>query len=192
MDHGSWNAELKDFQANQLKLNNLVKLTLEDFDVENFFAISKFEFPKLESVAMRVYGQDTPTSFFDQIKHIKSLNCAAIESNLISSLESKLFKLIDFKCTYVNFGDYLYSQYCQLFDVLSKHKSLQNIRINITEFDFKFDLFEKMVSLSRAKPDANINIEIFVNISNRDKYEKKFKEAKQSATNLSLKMISIY
>ena len=190
---GKWNAELIDFQANQLKLNNLVKLTLEDFDIEHFFAISKFEFPKLESVAMGVHDEkETPTTFFDQIKHIKSLSCASIEPNLISSLESKLFKLIDFECTYIHvYNECSYLQYCQFFDVLSKHKSLKSIKIIILELFFKFDLFEKMISLSRAKPDANINIEISVDTPDRegfDEYEKKFKETKQS-TNLNLKMI---
>ena len=72
---------------------------------------------------MRVYGEEIPTSFFRKIRHIKSLSCGIMEPNLISSLESKLFKLIDFECTHINVADdYFYSQYCQFFDVLSKHK----------------------------------------------------------------------
>ena len=122
----------------------------------------------------------------------KSLSCGAIEPNLICLLESKLLKLTDFECTYIQvYGVNVYLQYCQLFDALSEHKSLQNIKTCICEYYFKSDLFEKMISLSRAKPNANINIEIIVNTPNRDgfdEYEKKLKEAKQLATNLNLKM----
>ena len=38
--HGKWDAEHIYFQANQLKFNNLVKLTLEKFDIKSFFAVS--------------------------------------------------------------------------------------------------------------------------------------------------------
>ena len=108
-----WNdGQLKDFQGNQMKFDNLVKLTLEDLDVEDYFEISKFEFPKLESVVMSDYEWrvQAPATFFNQIKHIKSLSCL-IDSDMIYSLESKLFKLIDFECTHINmYNDYDYKQ----------------------------------------------------------------------------------
>ena len=189
--HGLWNVELRDFQAYQTKFNNLVKLTLYFSVAKHFFIISKFEFPKLESVVTKIDDEETPTSFFHQIKNIKSFSCENIEPNLISSLESKLFNLNHFECIYIQVhSDYVYSQYCQLFDVLSKHKSLQSIKIRIFEYYSKFDLFEKMISLSRAKPNANINIIIHVitsNIEGFDEYEKKYKEAKESK-NLDLNM----
>ena len=159
---------------------NLTKLNITHFFDKNFDSISKFKFPKLESVSIN-YSADIPSSFIRQIKSIKSLYyyCGYYFSSSISQLTN----LTDLVLIW-HFGEDKYSEALQGFDVLSKHKTLQNIKLGIydNEFIINNDFYNKLASLCDAKPKTKIIIatEDYKSVTEQYiNYKKMFDEAKR-------------
>ena len=151
---------------------NLKKLNLYYFKQMDFVLISQSNFPKLNFVSQfpgdpdeirykkHRYGS-IPSSFIQQIKHIKTFQYSSVE--LVPSIFAKLNQLINLvwnKITLEN--DTLYSQFIGCLDAMSKHETLQNIKLEIEDKDMKFniDFFNKLNSLCHSKPNTKIIIKI--------------------------------
>ena len=159
---------------------NLTKLNITHFFDKNFDSISKFKSPKLESVSIN-YSADIPSSFIRQIKNIKSLYyyCGYCFSSSIPQLTN----LTDLVLIW-HFGKDKYSEALQGFDVLSKHKTLQNIKLGISDDEFLIDndFYDKLASLCHAKPNTEIIIATEEYKSGTEQYinyKKIFEEAKR-------------
>ena len=165
---------------------NLTKLNINDFTDENFDLISKYKFPKLESVSLKGIPNAIPLSFINQIQNIKSLQ---YEHGFDwSSLIGWLTNLTEFMLTIC---DVTNSQLFELINSLSKHNSLENINLKIADYEMTIDdiFYDNLSSLYYAKPNTLITIEI-VNKDNEKciEYKRIFDEAKH-LNKLNLKLL---
>ena len=82
------------------------------------------------------------------------------------------------------FDEDIYSEAFQCFDILTKHKTLQNIKLGIydNEFIINNDFYNKLASLCDAKPNTKIIIGTEEDKSGTEQYinyKKMFDEAKR-------------
>ena len=143
---------------------NVTKLNIEGFHDFQFDLISKFKFPKLESVVIQQHD-DIPTSFINQIKNIKSLHYNRISPEILQL--SQLTKIV-FKTIILCYDDEFFKYLIKIFDILSKHQLLQNIKVEIEdpnmyidEIDVFYHFYEKIISFYKGKPNSGIVIKIY-------------------------------
>lgn len=145
--------------TNQLLFANVTKLTVKHFIDNDYYFMSKFKFPKLETLSIiKKNNFNIPT---DQFKHIKSLYLESY--SIIPKLILQLNQLTDFVwkciCTY-------YAQSSSLIllslDVLSQHHSLKNIKLEFDDFymNINMQFYEKIINFCKAKPNTKIVIKI--------------------------------
>lgn len=170
---------------------NLIKLNVSNFKDLDFDAISKFNFPKLESASIDNYHTKVPLSFLEQIQHIKSLECLYIETTFASSITRIIKQLtnLSWKLYYVTFenenedddeneneneNEKLY----QCFDTLSKHKMLDNIKFEINDYYMliKNGFYEKLIIFYHSKPNTKIVINIDKNSFKFHEHSNDYKE----------------
>lgn len=164
---------------------NLEKLTIFSFRNEDYDSISKFKFPKLESVSIKcITNDDVPLSFIHQIQNIKSFSYVEYEY-YFPFLISQLIHLTHLFLIWF-FDQNTYSQSFEGFDILSKHKTLQNIKLEINDEKMLIDkdFYDKLASLCHTKPKTKIIIVEFNSKSSIPateeyiNYKKMFEEAK--------------
>ena len=171
---------------------NLKKLNLYYFKQMDFALISKSNFPKLDSVSLYPGNSNEirykkhryssiPSSFIEQIKHIKTLQCSSVElvSPIFGNL-NQLDNLIWNKITLNN--DTLHSQFIGCLDAMSKHETLRNIKLEIEDKDMKFKInfFNKLNSFCHSKPNTKIIIKITKYGNKYNDYKKMLEEATNS------------
>ena len=143
---------------------NLKKLNIVNFSDSNYDSISKFQFPKLEFAnIINEFYYNIPTSFIDQIKHIKSLEYDCCDYDSIPSMVSSMNQLTNFIWISISLSSsYSLSLIYQCFDLLSHHESLQNIEFRICDSNIivDTDFFEKLIILCKAKPKTKTVIRI--------------------------------
>ena len=148
------------FNINEIILNNLKKLILSYLNIDNMNVISKFKLPKLEYFdcsCCQFYICPTQSwdfskylPFYNQIKNIKTLKWDYLnEPTLLSSFD----ELINFEC---KFTCYYNEDFIEIIDLLSKHKSLQNIKLHFyliytRSFDNTNNIFDEIIKLSQTK-----------------------------------------
>ena len=177
----------------EMTFHNLTKLNIRFDEYHHFALISKLNFPKLNSVC--IYNNDyheLPSSFINQIKNIKKLY---LECNFVLVPFLQLLELIDFQCDFVLFtkNDDSFTKFVQCFDILAKHKSLENIKLTIYDDRFDLNIFDKIVFLGQSKPSAIIEIKIHKRNLSDDNFikfnlYKKLVEDAKSLTKLNLKL----
>ena len=172
--------------TNEMTFNNLLSLSIFYFYEEDFIAISKLKFPKLESLDLQLYKVfNIPISFINQVKHINTLKSRFLIPSLISSMN--LFKhLVNYECHEQILDDYSFTEIIDSLEILSKHNSLKNIKFNFRiNRDYNTELFEKIVNFCELKPNTEIVIQVkeSTNVSNAsfevfDQYKKAFERAR--------------
>lgn len=145
-----------------MTFNNLTKLNIKNLSGFEFNLMSKFKFPKLESVS--ISKSKIPTSFIDQIKNIKSFECSYNDFN--SSMIFPLSQLTNLTLNKIalNDGQKLPKLY-QCFDTLSQHKQLKNIIFEITESNMLInkEFIEKLINFGKQNSDTKIIFKIYRN-----------------------------
>ena len=143
------------FNINNIMLNNLKKLILHDLIRDQMDAILKFKLPKLEYFdynscevfidSKQSWDLSKYLPFFNQIKNIKTLKwCYFNEPTLLSIFD----ELIDFECKVASYYD---EDFFQIINLLSKHKSLQNIKLNLylVHDNTDINIFDKIIYLKQ-------------------------------------------
>lgn len=174
---------------------NVTKLNIQGFHDFQFDLISKFKFPKLESVLIEQHD-DIPISFIYQIKNIKSLNCNRISPEI---LQLRQLTKIVLKTIISCYDDEFFKYLIKSFDVLSQHKSLQNIKIEIEdpnmyidEIDIFYHFYEKIISFYRAKQNSRIVIKIYqhkIGQNEFKEFKKLFEETKQKLHKVNMELM---
>ena len=140
--------------------DNLTKLNIKNLSDFEFDLMSKFKFPKLESVS--ISKSKIPTSFIDQIKNIKSFECSYNDFN--SSMIFPLSQLTNLTLNEIDLtdGQKLPKLY-QCFDALSQHKQLKNIIFEIAGFNalINKEFIEKLINFSKQNSDTKIMFKIY-------------------------------
>lgn len=186
---------------------NLTKLCIRYFNDLEFDLISKFKFPKLDS--LKIYldcyrNCCIPTSFINQIKHIKSLeyDCLDLSAplflqlNKLTNLVCNGFKLMN---STTRFPYNSLEKLIQCFDTLLTYHSLKNITFTIDDSSKLINkyFFEKLVDFNKTKTNTKIIIKIpkksfnmlrNINEYNIGEYEKLFEEARH-LHKLNMKLI---
>lgn len=171
---------------------NLKKLNLYYFKQMDLVLISKSNFPKLDFVSLYPGDSDEntykkhrylsiPSSLIEQIKHIKILQCSSVE--LVSPIFGKLNQLTNLVWNKITFdNDTLYSQFIGCLDAMSKHETLQNIKLEIENKVMKFniDFFNKLNGLCHSKPNTKIIIKITKHGNRYKDYKIMLEEATKS------------
>ena len=142
---------------------NLKRLNIYNFYDFEFESISTFNFPKLESslILPNLYCHDIPTSFINQVKHIRSLyyHSAALSPSIISYFD----QLNSFTWNLINLNDGLsFTQLFQCFEILSKLERLDKIKfqIQVSNMKIKKYFFHKLINFSQSKPNTKFEIVI--------------------------------
>lgn len=167
-----------EMELNITKLN-VIRAQKVDYDL-----ISQMKFPKLESVSL-INDKDTcfvPSSFIHQIKHIKSFEFH--ESSIFLRLK-RFDELTNLVWKDIQFNPSLFGQYL---NGLAKHKTLQNIKLEIEDNFMKIDnkFYQMVINFCEEKPNTEIVIIIndgsFEQLRNSKKfidYKKLFVETKR-------------
>lgn len=147
----------------EMTFPNVTKLNISGFKELGFDLMSKFKFPKLESVKLNnIDDINIPTSFFHQIKHIKSLIFSSSCNNSIPSIISSLDQLTNFVWKGIKLSLKKYQKLFQCFDSLSNHEAMQIIKLVFFDDEMKIgkSVFEKIITLCNAKPNTKIKIKM--------------------------------
>ena len=152
---------------------NVTKLNIYNFNSWDFEMISKFKFPKLEHVSLRQSFYDMPTSFINQIKHIKSLDFNFnyfSEYHVISLLIPRLNQLTNLIWKGISLCDD--PSFHELFQYISLHKSLENMEFEIEDFYMEINqqFFDILINFCKKKP----NTKIVIKLPKQSKHEQKF------------------
>ena len=135
-----------------MKFKNLKKLILIGVKDLDYYLISKFKFPKLEFVNLENlehFNYPVPLSFICQTKILKQSSYNGSTDYLCESLDwiLSLHQLTDLVLAFGQFdhkfGNPIISNYNlfnEWFDILSKHKSLINIKFEVHYYFLKFHL----------------------------------------------------
>ena len=150
-------------QMERKTFNNLIKLNVKSFSNLAYDSISKLSFPKLETVLLLKHHVDIPISFINQIKHINSLYYKG--NDIVPSTFSQFNQLTNLVCKSIalyNNASILHLFQC--FHTISMHKSLENIKFEIYDFNMLIDLhfFENLINFCKLKSNTKINIYIHV------------------------------
>ena len=169
-DHMYWTTLTK------MKFANVTKLNVEAFYKIHFISISKFKFPKLESVT--IMNANITRSFINQIKNIKSLEINELNPSIISELNH----LTDLVCKEITLrNDKSFVRLFKFFDNLLHHNLFKNIKFEIYDLKLKIynESYEKLASLCKAKPNTKIVIKIDKPSSSSSKATQKFIDYKK-------------
>ena len=160
----SWNVE----RNIEMSFCNLTKLNLIDFDECNLELIEKFKFPNLKHVYFSYLScggnfYQFPSSFIHQIKHINSFtfDCQHLTLSTIKQLK-QLNDFVWLGIEVLEKQSFLDDFISNCFDVLSKHQSLQNIKLEFNDSNklINISFYEELISLYHAKPNTRIIIKI--------------------------------
>ena len=95
-------------------------------------------------------------SFINKFKNIQMLYCYNHKFDLKYLFFMENLTEFGFRFNYDNENDFEYL--IELFDVVSKHKSLQKMKLTFGEGLFNVKIFYKLITLHHAKPNLNIKI----------------------------------
>ena len=149
--------------------NDIINMTFDNVTKLNIIhdlndeSISNFKFPKLEYLNCEC-NLSNISSFINQFKQIKTFDQECdFDISIISQLiKTQLNQLTNLICNEIClFNDSMLLLY-ELFVVLSNHKSLQNIKLTIKDFDLEIsnEFYDKLISLFNAKSNTKITISI--------------------------------
>ena len=182
----SENSFLNGIKANAMTFSCLKKLTILTLRKHNFslISIAELKFPNLEYLNLSNTFRSNDwsgwnQSFINKFKNIQMLYCYNHKFDLKFLILLEKLTEFEFKFNYDNKNDIKYL--IELFDVVSKHKSLQKIELIFGEGLFDLKIFEELISLHHAKPNLQIRIHDHNNHKNRqfiDEYKKKYEETK--------------
>ena len=168
-----------------LKILIIMTLMKHNFSLN---VISKWKFPNLEYLSfrnfMRLYDWiGWNDALINKIKNIRMFDCRDHKFDLKLLILLEKLTEFEFEFSYDNKNDIKYL--IQLFDVVSKHKSLKKIKLTFGEGLFNVKIFEKLITLHHAKPNLNIKIHDYngYSLCNYNKelikqYKKKHEETK--------------
>ena len=171
--------------SNSIVFDNLEQLTVEYIANKYLIAISKFEFPKLQSfsVVEGSFVDENLLSFFNKIKHIKTLKFGFSfrNPNVIHIMEN----LVNLELRYSIVNEYEYVRLIELFDFLSQHQTLEQSTIIICDDVLNVDIFDEIINLVRAKPYAQFDFKIAAlnhpnnkHVFGSERYQLKFEQTK--------------
>ena len=182
---------LNGIKANAMTFSYLKKLTIIIMTLRkpnlSLISIAELKFPNLEYLNLIntfcLYDwSGWNESFINNFRSIQMLFCYHHKFDLkyLSFMENLIQFEFIFSFDDDNENDFGYL--IQLFDAVSRHKSLQKIKFIFGEGLFNLKLFEKLISLHHAKPNLQIRIhDCNSNHKNRqliDEYKKKHEETK--------------
>lgn len=172
---------------------NLEQLSVHYIDDKDLVAMSKFEFPKLQSLTVLnnwiVCDENLLRSFFSKIKYIKTLkfHLAKVNPNVINIFEN----LVNLEFDLLLMNDI--EELIGWFDMISQHQALERIKIKIRDKVLDFGIFDEIIHLRRAKPNAHFDIRINVHIYDDlvlEEYKNKFEQTKHK-TNINMTIYSL-
>ena len=153
-------------KINEITFNNLRKLVLQNLRSHDMDVISKFKLPKLEyfdcsscyfneNLQKYYYDPSKHKSFFDQLNNMKTLKwCHTMDPDLLSSFD----QLIHFECKFICSKNAIF---IQNLNIIIKHESLKNIKIEYFDHSLSTNIFSGIINLFKAKPNSDITINIF-------------------------------
>lgn len=168
---------------NEMTFANVAKLNLDFFGKFQFYYLSEFKFPKLEFVSMKEIRNFIPTSFINQIKHIKTLHY--YDERLIDEfinnplLLSSLTQLVDLVWTDISLkhfdADY-YKKLFQCFTIISEYKSFKKIKLGFIDSQMKINKnFYELLNFSVSRSITEIVIQVY-----KDDFDEKFNDYKMA------------